>query len=420
MITISVRENENRLFLDEDVEPIVCGNSNYELEFEFSAEWKDAEHKIAVFEVCGERFFANIVENKVKIPVLPNARSLIVSVISAKDTESQLATTPIVLELTDSYIADNIPETEQNTTFLAEILGTLNGIKTGAIVAKTALVAENVCNANMLVNGDFSVNQRGSETYAFDKVGGYFSDRWFSGSGQSWTINSDTTITQTNTSGQKNRWFCQWIEDYKKILGKTITISMKVKDAIAGKEYKLGVYDGTSVTGISGIYKEDGEQIVSVTFSVPESVSGTKLGVIAYPRNEMVQDAKITVCYVKMELGEHATKFVPKSYAEELALCHRYYQNIRISGNAITASSTSKLYPSVPIAVPMRAKGTLTVKTMPYIRRNEQNIQASSVVLNTIYDNCVVLEISRTQADLIASALYVMANGQAVIDAEIY
>ena len=38
------------------------------------------------------------------------------------------------------------------------------------------------------------------------------------------------------------------------------------------------------------------------------------------------EDINIDIEYVKLEMGELATPLSPRPYAEELAMCQRYYQ----------------------------------------------------------------------------------------------
>ena len=194
-------------------------------------------------------------------------------------------------------------------------------------------------NPNLLINGDFRINQRGQQgKYNFESSsGGYTADRWFAGTLQKITVNEGGSITQTKSLGNTNRWVVQWIENYKQLLGKTITISMKVKDGVSGVTYRLGVYDGTAATIKDGAYSIDGEQIVSVTINVPTTVKNNKLGIILYPYQTYVsgstEQVSLTVDWVKAELGSVATPFSPRPYAEELALCEWFFKRLIIKGN---------------------------------------------------------------------------------------
>lgn len=406
MITIKLKEKENKLSLTCCPEPIICGNSNYALDFDFSEEWKIAENKLAVLDINGERIFAKFEDTIVKLPIFPNASKVLVSVVSGKDTESQLSTTPVELKLEHSRVADNLPEAEPIKNAIAEFLGTINGLKNGRIIAKQAEISNNVSNSNLLLNGDFRVNQRNKAAYVCTK-NEYTVDRWLGTNGLTVTT-KDSGVLLSATATCK---FEQKLEmDYASFSNEMVTISAKIGNTKYSKSALMPVQKPTVASKLISLDIAGGNKLKLM-------INNT--GIVSFVI-ELVAGASFKVFYAKLEFGEVATTFIPRLYAEELSLCQRYYQNIRISGNAITASSTSKLYPSVPIAVPFRAKGTLTETILPYIRNNGQNIQATSVVLNTIYDNCVVLEITRSQADLVSSNLYATANGQAIIDAEIY
>lgn len=410
-IIINIKEENNRLDFSEPYSPIVCGNTNYKIKFDFGEEWASCNKKTAFFIIDANKLTVDFEGDELDVPNLPNAAYVMLSLISAVG-EKELATTPIKIRLVPTVAGGDYSEFNQLTNYLTKVLGAINNIENGNITAKTA---QNVSNPNLLINGDFRINQRGSTTYSDN--GKYTVDRWQLLYG-SLTANSDGSVTHTST----NTWqgIRQYIEFPSRLAGKTVTFSMKSTSTLP-KLAQLSLFkngSNTTTTLAKSATVQGDEKITTFTTTLPNDITDEdKLSVILYTTQA---NQSVTYYWAKLEVGKTPTEFIPRLYGEELSLCQRYYLKIRISGNAITASSTSNLYPSVPIPVPIRIKGTLTITTMPYIRSNSQNIQASSVVLNTIYDNCAVLEIARTQADLTASGLYATANGQAVIDAEIY
>ena len=71
---------------------------------------------------------------------------------------------------------------------------------------------------------------------------------------------------------------------------------------------------------------------------------------------------------VQLELGSTATDFEHRSYGEELALCHRYYQRVGTSGadynmnmTGAYASSGSTFYDNVKFVTTMRAPPTVSI-----------------------------------------------------------
>src|SRR5699024_1268192 len=95
---------------------------------------------------------------------------------------------------------------------------------------------------NLLINPLFTVNQRGSTTYAITKPA-YTLDGWKT-SGD--TKAGEVVVGQryaklTNTSGTLG--LGQFVEDYGALAGETVTLSMAV-DILSGS-YHLGLNDGT-------------------------------------------------------------------------------------------------------------------------------------------------------------------------------
>lgn len=177
-------------------------------------------------------------------------------------------------------------------------------------------------NPNLLINGDFRVNQRGLPTYTVTNL--YTVDRWRS-STSNLTINVETTGISIS-GGARTRFLYQIIEDYKSLIGKTVTFSIKIK-GIAGYSCKLNFYDVVSnetltekIVAYTGDY-----QIVSYTATIPSDWES--LAVLIYGNTiDTALSDKVFVEWAKLEIGSVATAYSPRPYAEELALCQRYYQ----------------------------------------------------------------------------------------------
>ena len=67
----------------------------------------------------------------------------------------------------------------------------------------------------------------------------------------------------------------------------------------------------------------------------------------------------IVVNWVKLEIGSYATPFSPRLYGEELALCERYYQRIRLATvGHLNFSSSHVAYITLPKRTKMYGTGT--------------------------------------------------------------
>ena len=65
---INIIEKDNKLNFEIDHEPIVCGNTNYILHFNFSEEWSKCNQKTAIFVANGESIKILFEGNECKVP----------------------------------------------------------------------------------------------------------------------------------------------------------------------------------------------------------------------------------------------------------------------------------------------------------------------------------------------------------------
>lgn len=161
-------------------------------------------------------------------------------------------------------------------------------------------------NRNEFDNGDFKINQRGvSGTIS---TPGYFIDRWKLVSG---------TVTLTANGLALNG-----------------TISQILPTAI-GAYYSasIGMYSGTA----------------TVTYD-NDTATGT------------ITSSGGTIKWVKLEIGEVPTPYVPKGYGAELAECQRYFiPRVGFRAAGIVNGSTFSTIIYTPAT--MRTEPTITVKT---------------------------------------------------------
>ena len=165
-----------------------------------------------------------------------------------------------------------------------------------------------ISNPNLLINSDFRnpVNQRGQTSYT--GTGStilYTIDRWCVVNGSILTIQDDSLKIQVSSNDTYTGRFKQVFE--KAFPSDFYTLSMKVKS----NSHKISVSNfGTIEAGFTGIY--------SYTTALKLALADLEFYI--------AMGASVEIEWIKLEQGTVATTFVPRLYAEELALCQRYYE----------------------------------------------------------------------------------------------
>ena len=54
---INIKERANKLFVEDNTAPVVCGNTNYVIQFDFDNDWSAVTNKLATFEILGKKIF---------------------------------------------------------------------------------------------------------------------------------------------------------------------------------------------------------------------------------------------------------------------------------------------------------------------------------------------------------------------------
>lgn len=184
-----------------------------------------------------------------------------------------------------------------------------------------------VSNPNLLINGDFKVNQRGQVTYAPTKNEiTYTVDRWCifpsgNGTGYKLHVYADYVVFE-NTNSSLSAFMCQFLETP---LRGTFTVSVKVKALT--KAVALTVRDkGTFITLMT---LHEGINTATIT---AESLDCIRFN---------ISQLAIELEWVKIEAGSLGTPFVPRLYTEELKLCQRYYMPLPYNNIAYTGGDGS-------------------------------------------------------------------------------
>lgn len=181
-------------------------------------------------------------------------------------------------------------------------------------------ILNSISNPNLLINGDFQVWQRG-EVFETQKRG-YTADRWY---GYTWSDGGPFTAKKSENgimvkvlNNIGNAGFSQLIEMSdtikSKLQGKNFTISSKVNNTFI---YTTGIFNFNKGTFLNVFNNE-----IGIRFIMED-----KIGYISF-RFTIYDEEPREFEYIKIEIGNEPTPFIPRRYAEELELCKRYYQRI--------------------------------------------------------------------------------------------
>lgn len=179
---------------------------------------------------------------------------------------------------------------------------------------------------NLLINSHFHIWQRGESFLSPNYI--YTADRWQVGStvdtnikavrqGDAFRAEGYNAVGGTNAITD----VYQSVEDYTKYAGKTLTLSANIA-LDSGVTAQLLVADGVS-TYVGSLISTSGTSVLTCNISP----SATKLAVfIRLYRNGLAVGKGLLINWAKLEQNDHATPFIPRNYAEELAMCQRYYE----------------------------------------------------------------------------------------------
>lgn len=266
-------------------------------------------------------------------------------------------------------------------------------------------------NPNLLINGDFRVNQRGQTSYSGTNI--YTVDRWrLTGTGVVDVLANGIRFT----AGGGWTGIRYFFEKPSQLANKTITISAKVTGSV-------GVWCGFLLNGtnVGGGYNEiKTSQIFKATLTFGEISDNDTLFVRFTTR---APGDTLEFEWIKVEIGSVATEFSPRPYAEELAMCQRYY--VKMPSNTIFAgrgNSTNVCSFMIPLPVTQRSAGSINISNLIVSAGNtsyETNTVRVQSMENTSVGKNVMIETDlNTMAYRNAYNMYSTAVIE--LDAEIY
>lgn len=235
-----------------------------------------------------------------------------------------------------------------------------------------------IANPNILINGDPQIWER--STSLVNKQT-FCADRWeyicWVGSGPSGKIEKDVDgsmkISQFNSDGNYVRQIIESLTS-RKLANQKVTISADIKasNATSGSAFiQLVFSDGIDTLDGSSTHKEliipynnltNNYKRFVLTLDVPATTNTIAFQTGSHYSNggQLNANCTLNIKNIKLEIGEQDTPFVSRLYAEELALCQRYYRKFRLRGD-YTGMKTNQYY-GLSASVKPRTIPTITIE----------------------------------------------------------
>lgn len=181
-------------------------------------------------------------------------------------------------------------------------------------------------NPNILINSNFKINQRGQKNYITSGTAQIYTfDRWKTFQNAENTVKvrriTDEVCGVYIESNGKGWTLGQYIENFEDFAGKTVTISAKIQDMLGG--WQVCVSD-TENSYHSLDFDNVIDGIVQKTLILSKDI--TRLLTCFYFTDSLDDGSGwIGVEWVKLELGETVTPYIPPDPSTELMRCQRYY-----------------------------------------------------------------------------------------------
>ena len=254
-------------------------------------------------------------------------------------------------------------------------------------LADTEEKAAALSNPNLLINGGFAIWQRG-ESFTIPRTGygagKYTADRWrvwanadSTGGNITVTKADDGMHIEADGAGFATYRFEE--AEVKKLSGKTVMLSQSVDGVVSSAVRSF------PTTGI---------------LNVALPVSGT-------------------INWIKLELGEEATPYVPKGYGEELLACMRYYQvtgNIFLPGYITVGGARCSYVPPVPLRTTPTLDGNVNDTTVRPV--DHDVIYEQTLGISASQSSGAALYLTTTAPDVTANRPCVVQVSEITLNAE--
>ena len=235
-------------------------------------------------------------------------------------------------------------------------------------------------NPNLLTNPDFRVNQRGMTEYS----SGYTVDGWYiEGNKCSVRPNADgILITSAINPDSNTHAFWQKIENPLAPGKYTLSLNVLEVSGVWSARIRTVNASGDYVDSYYTSVLHNGVNKVSVDLSEGEYISAVSVGI-----NKGTEAGNsLKLAWVKLEVGDGATPFVPPDPATELAKCQRYLYVLR--GSLLRAGLAEAYSTSYAIFYLYAPASFRTIPSVSF-----ENVVLSSTKDGSVYSEAASIQV---------------------------
>ena len=235
-------------------------------------------------------------------------------------------------------------------------------------------------NPNLLTNPDFRVNQRGMTEYS----SGYSADRWFIERNKcTVTAGADGVLIKSAIKLDSNAHVF-WQKAENPLAPGKYTLSLNVLEVSGVWSARIRTVNasGDYVDSYYTSVLHNGVNKVSVDLSEGEYISAVSVGI-----NKGTEAGNsLKLAWVKLEVGDGATPFVPPDPATELAKCQRYLYVLR--GSLLRAGLAEAYSTSYAIFYLYAPASFRTIPSVSF-----ENVVLSSTKDGSVYSEAASIQV---------------------------
>ena len=235
-------------------------------------------------------------------------------------------------------------------------------------------------NPNMLINPDFRVNQRGQNEYST----GYTVDRWYISTDKCKAAPETNGIRLTATATLTSNTHAFWQNNEFPLAPGKYTLSLNVLEVSGVWSARIRTVNasGDYVDSYYTSVLHNGINKVSVDLSEGEYISAVSVGI-----NKGTEAGNsLKLAWVKLEVGDGATPFVPPDPATELAKCQRYLYVLR--GSLLRAGLAEAYSTSYAIFYLYAPASFRTIPSVSF-----ENVVLSSTKDGSVYSEAASIQV---------------------------